>query len=362
MPFVVESFLLFITICLSYILHRRILAHRLEIGSVSLSGIHSVRYSGTLSRGSSGSPFHFSCSRISIAPHLPTTASPYWLIVTADNIFYSSDRCDASINKLSTICWFFPRLFRQTAGPMVNTELDNFRIRVRRSTEIPSYVQTLRANLVGALLNGEILRVDDFVTTLRFGGLTERPSDTNGSADPLQDDSPCDQGGSGSELSLSESTTNPSGSQDEIRVSASAHGLHLNNREGRYYSFETIDTQLRRNWTADRGTFVMVASECRWVKVPWAYERVAGSSVLLQLLSSLAQFPYDLYQILLHPMSTVNLYVPRADITFDHFRVRDAELLIQSVSLIRENMVKSGVEWQDVFADFMVGAVLGMVM
>ena len=33
-----------------------------------------------------------------------------------------------------------------------------------------------------------------------------------------------------------------------------------------------VDAQLRRNWTANRGTFVMIAKESRWVKVPWKYE------------------------------------------------------------------------------------------
>jgi len=244
----------------------------------------------------------------------------------------------------------------------VNVELDDLRIRIRRSTDIPTYVQVMRANLVDTLLNGEIIRVDDFVTTMQFGGLTEQHSDsTDSSADSFQKDSISLQNGvTHSEIDLSKTTAGFSDSQDEVRLSASAQGVHIDNREGRSYSFEAIDTQFRRNWVADRGTFVMVASGCRWVKVPQAYERVA-SSWFFQLFSSFAHFPYDFLQIVRHPMSAVNLYFPRIDATFDHFRVRDAELLIQSMSFIRENMVKSRVGWGDVLADFMAGAVLGMV-
>lgn len=40
-----------------------------------------------------------------------------------------------------------------------------------------------------------------------------------------------------------------------------------------------------------------------------------------QLVTSIVQFPFDVVHVVNYPMSTVNLYVPRTDVTFDEFRV-----------------------------------------
>lgn len=56
--------------------------------------------------------------------------------------------------------------------------------------------------------------------------------------------------------------------QDEVRISSYARGFMTNNKEGRMYTFEAIDAQLRRSWTENRGSFVMIAKESRWMRVP----------------------------------------------------------------------------------------------
>lgn len=43
-----------------------------------------------------------------------------------------------------------------------------------------------------------------------------------------------------------------------------------------------------------------------------------------QIFTSLAQFPFDFLRFIDFPMSAVDLYVGRADVTFDEFRVRQS--------------------------------------
>lgn len=176
-----------------------------------------------------------------------------------------------------------------------------------RSNSTPYWVKLLRQNLVATIITGEVLRLDDFETSVRFLGISEgdnegkdesdavdiaqdqheeeQPSDSIPDGDACPEDSTAvtgithrvvrDRVNGGPKLRhLLKKTRNldtmPSLSrdQDEMRMSASTRGLHLNNREGRIYTFGKIDAQLRRNWTAERGTFVMVAEECRWIMVP----------------------------------------------------------------------------------------------
>jgi hypothetical protein len=46
-----------------------------------------------------------------------------------------------------------------------------------------------------------------------------------------------------------------------------------------------------------------------------------------------------LYQ---HPMTFLDLHVERADITFDEFRIRDAELVIQGLTLLEQHAKRNG--------------------
>lgn len=303
-----DVILIVLVVLVSYILHRRIALHRIAIGRVSLGAIHDVHYSGSLHGDTF--PFDFICSRIAFKPHWPTKKHPRWLTVTVCDVLYKSGTCDVSIKSLSVTCWFFPMLFRQTAGPWVNAEVDDLRIRIMRSNQTPSYVKVMRENLVGAIMNGDILRVDDFGTTVRFSGLTECDVeervdiDGHGSGADKMPDGGCyndelnDGHAHGHEEMIHDSIGGSNGfltnnckptskhlpapflttDQDETRISAFARGLHFCNKEGRHYSFDKVDAQLRRNWTANRGTFVMIAKECRWIRVPWPYQLQAASS------------------------------------------------------------------------------------
>lgn len=299
---------------LSLFLRRQFAKHRLRIGRISLPrlSLFDVQYSGVLFGGT----YHFTfvASRITLRFHWPCHPNPKIVTFAADNILYRSTTADVSTGRLTVVLWFFPVLFRQTAGPWVNAELDDFRIRIFGSDATPHFVKELRENLVRSLLTGDVLRLDDFGTRARFTGVTERAvedgedSDRNGQHEhpsgshytTLQDrfchGRPADHNGAASESVANDHGTfsavmnsvkamqpQPSRGrehwQDEVRISSFARGLMLHNKEGRMYSFGALDAQLRRNWTANRGNFVMIAKEARWVRVPCLYQMRAPPSL-----------------------------------------------------------------------------------
>lgn len=378
---------------LSLFLRRQVAKHDLSIGRIAPLdlAIYDVHYAGTLYKGTYHFAFQASCIRLQF--HWPRRPNPKWLTFTVKDILYKSSTADLSTSRLCAEAWFFPKLFRQTSGPWFNVEIDDFRIRVFGSDATPYFVKRLRENLVGAVLDGEVLQCDDFGSSVRFAGITEAavecewdpdgdgtnehtesgreniPRDgsyatrvSHGSAKGATDDSLADEQGNAKTIRNPAKAAHPMPSldreQDEVRMSAFARGLALLN-EGRVYRFEGVDAQLRRNWTANRGSFVMIARGCRYVKVPFVYEMQRMPSFWSQLASSLAHFPFDIYHALKYPMTTVNLYVPRADITFDNFRLRDAELVPQSFSLVEEKLANSNIDWQDLFTDIVANAMIG---
>lgn len=295
----------------SFILRRRIAQHELRIGRIALLelALYDVHYSGSLYNDSYH--FTFTAAQLSLRFHLPRHPNPRWLTFTAHDILYRSSTADISVGTLTALCWFFPLLFRQTPGPWVNAALDDFRIRVFGSAATPAFVKQLRANLVGAVLDGEVLRADAVGTTARCAGVTEAavqcaqdPDGDGANEHPGRDRStvpaagPYDEQLGDSKGAAQESIAHDHGGfrsigndkkraqavpflsreQDEVRLSAYARGLMVKSKEGRMYSFQSIDAQLRRNWVANRGSFVMIAKESRWVRVPWLYQMEAAPS------------------------------------------------------------------------------------
>ncbi len=291
----ITQVLFLISICFiavaSYVSRRRLAGHFLSIRRISLLSLtlHDVRYEGILYGGSYH--FVFNASSIAIRFHRPTLILPRWLSFTAHSILYRSENADMSAGTLSVIFWIFPQLFKQTAGPWTNVELDDLRLKVRHSSRTPYVIKRLRENLVGAIVGGDIYRLDDFGTTIHSCGLTEKYekddgdyasqpiTDCNGKfpdADGNNDDCIGTPDGGFNTISspvLKRPMDCMNSDQDEVRVSAFARGLHLCNNEGRIYTFGAVDAQLRRNWTFERGTFVMIAKESRWIRVHWGYQR-----------------------------------------------------------------------------------------
>ncbi|KAF4604653.1 hypothetical protein EYR40_003428 [Pleurotus pulmonarius] len=232
-----------------------------------------VRCQRRLANGTS----NMSISSIRIQLHLPRRTYPRWLSFTATDIEEKQPSYHLSIATTHATLWLFPYLLRFTGGPWTNVDVDSFRLRVYTSQATPGWVADLRSNLITSVLSGEYLRLDDLKTGVFFG--------------------------------------------DEWKILASVHNWHILSWQNRIYSLVKLDAQLLRNWIDDTGKFVMIAEECRWTKVRSFEER--GDSLLWQMV----YFPSDIWKFIREPMSFIDVYSPRADITFDDFRIRDSELL-----------------------------------
>lgn len=78
-----------------------------------------------------------------------------------------------------------------------------------------------------------------------------------------------------------------------------------------------------------------------------------------QMISAIVYFPSDLVKLYMDPSLSFDLYVPRADITFDNFRIRDAELLRQGFTLLQQRLSQKDSSITDVISDALVHAMFG---
>ncbi|EPT03425.1 hypothetical protein FOMPIDRAFT_1158916 [Fomitopsis schrenkii] len=329
-----------ILIFVSWLVKRPLGDHHLNIGRSSIRNLslYDVCYTGALYDEKYTYTFTAPC--ISIRFCRPTSAYPCWLVFTAHELFYKSTTCDTSLTRLDVSFWVFPYLFKRTAGSWISAELDGLRIRVHHSNETPYWVKRLRQNLAAALLNGDIYRLDDVKVTVRFAGCTDREADGSSPADHVDPPPPF----------LNREV-------DELRTTISASQLHLHNPDARIYAFHAIDAQLRRDWDSNRGSFVLIAEESRWIRVRSPYQG-EWSPGWRQIFTSLAQFPFDFLRFIDFPMSAVDLYVGRADVTFDEFRIRDAELVKQGFITLREKTALFEVNWGDAILDAFIKTVV----
>ncbi|KAF9819995.1 hypothetical protein IEO21_01657 [Rhodonia placenta] len=325
----------------SYVLGRPLGGHALKIGRISplLLTLHDVRYSGALYQRDY--TYTFTATSLSVAFHLPRPSYPRWFTLSSHSLFYVSSTSDISVSTLDVTFWVFPYLARRTAGQWASVELDGFRIRVHKSNATPYWIQKLRQNVVTALLQGKIYRLDDFWTKVQFAGVSESFAPGRSVRRRRK----------GVHRDAPPPSTNTD--TDELRISASARQLHLHNTEGRVYTFGVVDAQLRRDWDQDRGSFVLVVEEARWVKVHWLFQRTP-TPWWSQIVTSITQFPLDVAHVLRHPMSTVNIYATRTDITFDEFRIRDASLVVQALTILRAKTANMGINWVDVLFDAVI--------
>lgn len=301
-----------ILIFVSWLVKRPLGDHHLNIGRSSIRNLslYDVCYTGALYDEKYTYTFTAPC--ISIRFCRPTSAYPCWLVFTAHELFYKSTTCDTSLTRLDVSFWVFPYLFKRTAGSWISAELDGLRIRVHHSNETPYWVKRLRQNLAAALLNGDIYRLDDVKVTVRFAGVSEphiparRKARTKAQARerPLSTTLPTkscalggdysesldDKGSDRSDLNSGDECTDreADGSSpadhvdppppflnrevDELRTTISASQLHLHNPDARIYAFHAIDAQLRRDWDSNRGSFVLIAEESRWIRVRSPYQ------------------------------------------------------------------------------------------
>lgn len=210
---------------------------------LSLFGLH---YHNT-----SDSDISITVSALNFAFHIPRPSNPRWGTFTLFEYEQKDSACHLSLAKVEVTLWFFPRLFRFSAGPWFAVQLDDFKLRIRSSTNTPHWVERLRNNLVDAILTGEILRVDDFRTSIAMSSLTgTRVRDDQDSSAAVQ----------------KPGVTMPE-FEDEVRVSAEVEGYDVINWQQRIYSFGKMRIQLRKSWVDGRGSYTMIAEDTRWTKV-----------------------------------------------------------------------------------------------
>ncbi|OBZ69331.1 hypothetical protein A0H81_10866 [Grifola frondosa] len=126
---------------------------------------------------------------------------------------------------------------------------------------------------------------------------------------------------------------------DEIGFSILVRQLHINNMEAHIYTFGRADAQLRRNWSTNQGSFVMVSEQNCWTHVHRPYQRERPLGWWSQLALSLLHFPSDCVHTLNYPMSNVNLYITRLNITFDRFHTSaHAQDLLPITSPLAQNL------------------------
>lgn len=219
--------------------------HSFRFSGIGLLSIHGLRYTNRKADVS------ISISRLKFAFHIPHSSNPRWGTFTANNYEQIDTGCHFSLRKVEVALWFFPVLFRFSQGPLLDVTLDDFKLRVWTSTNTPGWVQRMRRNLVSAVLEGEILRCDNFGTSVAMSSMTATAvTDGQDSSAPPQ----------------MPGVAHPE-TEDDIRVTAHVDSCEIVNWQKRIYSLGIITVQLRRSWVDHRGSYVMIAEECRWTKV-----------------------------------------------------------------------------------------------
>lgn len=190
-----------------------------------------------------------SVAKLGITLHLPCADSPYWAIITVDDLEYKDAGTHVSLHRGEAKLWVFPVLFRFTAGPWIAVTFDGFVVHVNKSWNSPWWVVGVRRNLMTTIVHGETIRLNHSDTKVYLNALT-KPVDENTEKD--------ERAGLGADEE-----------RDELRLRSSLSQWHiLAPWHSRMYSFDDLQVEIRRNWAENRGSFVMIAKECRWTKVP----------------------------------------------------------------------------------------------
>ncbi|EIW87243.1 hypothetical protein CONPUDRAFT_161827 [Coniophora puteana RWD-64-598 SS2] len=304
-----------------------LLGHELRISRIGIFSISSPRYRNRRTG------LAISCARVQIAFHIPTRTNPRWATFEAFEYEYKDAACHVAVSKTTAVLWLLPVYFGFTSYPLVSTELENFRLRIFTSRETPEWVRQLRANLVASILQGEIIRLDDFFVKMEFAPFT-------GTTYPSDGEIVRPDGTHGDEL-------------DDVRVSAILDEYWTKNWAERLYTFASIEAQFRRSWLAERGSYVMIAKGLKWTKMLTGDEREkrVHTSSWRQLYESLTYLPRNIATIFTDPMHNLDISVPRLDVTFDDFRIRDAELLRQALTLVGIKFRDAGISTSSFMLD-----------
>jgi hypothetical protein len=196
----------------------------------------------------SSSSYTISVDKITISLRIPSATIPHWATITAYGYVYTDDQSLVRCSKTVITLWFFPVLFRHTAGPWVTTILDGFSVHVFTSESTPRWICRLRDDIFYSITNGETICLDYLKTRLQFSGHF-------GSSNPLTHQvlklaGPHAEGNRCPHLSLSSSQ------------------WHIINQRQRLYRFGNLDLTFWRDWVDNRGSVTLVSKDSQWIAMP----------------------------------------------------------------------------------------------
>ncbi|THH15748.1 hypothetical protein EW146_g4780 [Bondarzewia mesenterica] len=355
-----------VCLMLAYVLGGAVSGHTLRVGRIKPLELTVWNVNLRLPPPSklSASPSTFaSFTSLCIIPRLPTLTSPTFLTLTLTRPHFTTPLCTVTVDSLTVRLNLFPTLARVSAGPWADVTLEMLRLRVYTSGRTPNDVKRLREALVGTLLFGEILRVDEFKTSIFFGpdfagrgrelkNPHEMGADVGSRKEETRQDS-----GSEEEKDMPESegegekgesapiqapvSVFASSQPDDLLVQAHTRRLHVHDRKGRIYTFGYASACLRRTWGAadlegQRGSYHMEAVDSQWRKLPPFVlgEKIKNMNAFRYFLTLPFSIPHHLYTLVHDPLRYIDLSVPHAFIQFDDFRIRDAELVNQGFEML----------------------------
>ncbi|KAJ3566129.1 hypothetical protein NP233_g7196 [Leucocoprinus birnbaumii] len=291
--------------------------HVLTIGSIrptcSLQNVRFVR----------AKLYSISASSIQFLLHVPNSREPFWAKLFVQDYYYRDLKCDVSIAKIEITLWFFPMLFRFTAGPLLTVKFDDFRLRVYNSEYTPRWVRELRDNLIYTAINEETVRLHQFMPRFVLSGLI---SMTGYNRDTDEVEKPGLEANQG---------------LDEVKIQGKVQQWHIHNaRNNRMYTFDTMEMELRDSWVEGRESLVLITHDSKWTKLPLVGQ-ISDESLLRYFGRTLAQAPIELMKMINDPMSVVNMDVSRCDITFKRFHLKDSALVKQGSVLVKQKYEKS---------------------
>ncbi|KAF9009804.1 hypothetical protein BDZ89DRAFT_1078354 [Hymenopellis radicata] len=234
---------------------------------------------------------------------------------------YQDHTCDVYIGRLDIAFFLFPHVSRLTGGrSFAHVSLHDFRVHVHSSEATPLWLERLRRSLIFTVLNGTTLRLDDLKTTVTF-----KDPDNNTASSSIR----------------------------KAGISTTRSTIACTRSDG-------IDGELRRNWDIDYGALYLLAQNCRWTLAPVDTNKWH----LWQIFHKIIFFLPDVVpKIIDNPLTIIDLFIDRCEVTFAHFRLRDAELLKQGGIMLKINLGKAiernafeGFSW-DIFMDALIQCV-----
>ncbi|KAF9566974.1 hypothetical protein CPC08DRAFT_62827 [Agrocybe pediades] len=304
---------LLLTAALSF---TRYYGHILKVSRLSFTNIQNFSYFAP--------GWYLYINNVKFDYHWPTKKAPYVLIVTADGYEYKDEAVHVSVDHGEVKIWVFPKYFRLTAGPWIASKVDGFVMKISSSRRAPWFVDLLKSNITHSVIDGDTIRLNALSMKTMFGQFAV--PDVEHTVDDV------------AKIGLHDGEVN-----DELRVRISTSQWHvLAPWSSRIYSYDDLQAELRKNWTDDnRGTFVLIAKECRWTKVPnyEQEERFRRMSLPGAIFSTLCSIPKAIYEACQNPMSMVDIHAVRTDVTFTDFHLRDARLIKAATDKAKEEFV-----------------------